>query len=150
MLSGKYLRISTRTRVTGLRLWNSSTRVTCRSETWKANPFALKRQWASDRNCYRIVKDIGRLERFAKGREALDRKREIESALRKGTYIDPREGGRLFRDVGRAWLDGKTDIKARARSGYEALLKPSGDIDVTFGGYPVNAITRQHAAGLGR
>jgi integrase len=80
---------------------------------------------------------------FRTRREALDRKREIESALRKGTYIDPREGGLQFRKVAAAWLDGKSDIKARTRAGYEALLKPAGDIDTTFGGYPVNAITRQ-------
>jgi hypothetical protein len=54
---------------------------------------------------------------FRTRREALDRKREIESALRKGTYVDPREGGVQFRTVARAWLDGKSDIRcSRAQS----------------------------------
>lgn len=81
---------------------------------------------------------------FRTRREALDRKNEIEVALRRGMYIDPRQGAECFRSVAVAWLDSKRpSLKARTLTGYESLLKAEKDIDKTFGGYPVNAITRQ-------
>jgi hypothetical protein len=47
-----------------------------KSDLWVGDvdgePFALKRHGASDRNCYRIVKDISRLERFTKDRPNWD------------------------------------------------------------------------------
>ena len=80
---------------------------------------------------------------FRTRREALTRRDEINTTLRKLTYVDPKEGQQLFRGVARAWLGSKVELKPRTFIGYEAMLASGKDIDKNFGDWPVDAITRQ-------
>lgn len=80
---------------------------------------------------------------------------ETEANYRKqhGVMFDPKRGGITFREVASAWLDSRQgDLKPSTFDGYRYALADTanrrGDmkhmgIDVVFGGYPVNAITRE-------
>ncbi|ALI24478.1 Integrase [Mycolicibacterium fortuitum] len=80
---------------------------------------------------------------------------ETEANYRKqhGVVFDPRRGAITFRDTARVWLDSRQgDLKPSTFDGYRYALadtaKRRGDmrhlgIDAVFGGYPVNAITRE-------
>jgi Phage integrase, N-terminal SAM-like domain len=73
--------------------------------------------------------------------------REVEVRLANRTYVNPSAGRGSFRELADAWLDSKSGVlKPRTREGYANLLKPGRDIDGTFGGYPVDKITRQQVA----
>ena len=71
--------------------------------------------------------------------------------------FDPNAGKVLFRAAAAAWLASRADLKETTRAAYRDALAPTastgktaqrhkrlGDlrIDAVFGGYPINAITR--------
>jgi integrase len=72
----------------------------------------------------------------------------------RGGTFDPRAGHVVFRDAATAWLKTRLDLKPRTREGHTRLLSPRQhrtatttlSIDATFGGYPLNRITRQQVA----
>jgi integrase len=70
-----------------------------------------------------------------------------------GMDFDPGKGRMLFRDAAQVWMASRHDLKATTKAGHEAALAPAstrrGDgktlgIDAVFGGYPLNAIKREH------
>jgi integrase len=72
--------------------------------------------------------------------------------LTTGNGFDPAKGTTTFRAAAQAWLASRHDPKPTTRGGHEAALAPAstrqGDgktlgIDAVFGGYPLNAITRE-------
>ncbi|OBI76409.1 integrase [Mycolicibacterium fortuitum] len=72
-----------------------------------------------------------------------------------GIEYDPKSGEIPFRDAATLWLDSRHDLKTRTLAGYREMLAPAADrrgqmaklgIDAVFGGYPVNAITREHVS----
>jgi integrase len=82
---------------------------------------------------------------------------EVEPKRRRGIAVDAHGGKVLFRDAAAAWLASRHDLKATTRTAYADALaptpatgttakrhKPLADIriDAVFGGYPLNAITR--------
>lgn len=76
---------------------------------------------------------------------------DMEHAQRRGSTFDPKAGGIAFRVAAGVWLESRHDLKPRTKAGYEYALAPAekhrGDarelcIDATFGGYPLNKITR--------
>lgn len=72
--------------------------------------------------------------------------------LARGVSVDQRAGAITFRVAAQAWLDSRRDeLKPSTFDGYQYALRPlaqrRGDgktlgIDATWGGYPINAITR--------
>lgn len=80
---------------------------------------------------------------------------EVEPKRRRGIHIDPNAGKVLFRDAASAWLASRHDLKVTTHAAYSDALAPTSEhtvkrhkrlanlrIDNTFGGYPLNAITR--------
>ncbi|OFB38362.1 integrase [Mycolicibacterium sp. (ex Dasyatis americana)] len=78
---------------------------------------------------------------------------ETEANYRKqhGVEFDPKRGAVTFRDTASVWLASRVDLKPRTLRGYREMLAPAAErrgdmrhlgIDAVFGGYPVNAITR--------
>ncbi len=78
-----------------------------------------------------------------------------DDAKLRGVTFDPNDGKVLFRDAALAWLASRPDLKETTRAAYRDALAPTGDttakrhkrladlrIDAVFGGYPINAITR--------
>jgi hypothetical protein len=93
--------------------------------------------------------------RTGKAANAFAAARENDRA--RGIDFDPNAGKVLFRDASAAWLTSRADLKATTRAAYaDALVatpsvgktanrhKRLADlrIDTTFGGWPINAITR--------
>jgi integrase len=78
---------------------------------------------------------------------------EVEHAIQRGNTFDPKAGGVTFRQVAQAWLASRHDLKATTLAGYRKALAPAEQrrtqtaqklsIDATFGGYPLNKITRE-------
>ena len=77
---------------------------------------------------------------------------DIEHARLRGTEYNPKAGNATFREVAQAWLASRHDLKQTTLAGYRYALAPAQTcrqprrrlgIDATFGGYPINAITRQ-------
>ncbi|MGW4479402.1 site-specific integrase [Rhodococcus triatomae] len=90
---------------------------------------------------------------FTTKKAAEDYATEVEHAQQRGTTFDPKAGGVTFRAVAGEWLASRHDLKPRTRAGYEYALaaaeKHRGKarelcIDATFGGYPLNKITRTY------
>ncbi|MDV7135411.1 tyrosine-type recombinase/integrase [Williamsia muralis] len=79
---------------------------------------------------------------FSTRRAADDYATSIDYNQRRGTTFDPKSGGMTFRDAAAIWLESRHDLKPRTRTNYAGHLRPGGDIDTTFGGYPLNKITR--------
>jgi integrase len=88
---------------------------------------------------------------FRTRKEADDYATETADKIRRGVYFDPKAGRMLFRDAAQLWLASRHDLKPTRKAGHEAALAPAstrrGDgktfgIDVVFGGYPLNKITR--------
>lgn len=79
---------------------------------------------------------------FRTRKEAEDYANDVDHSQRRGATFDPKSGGVAFRDAARAWLDSRHDLKPRTRAGYEYQIADRSEIDRTFGGYPINAITR--------
>ena len=97
----------------------------------------------------------------------------MDYAQRRSTTFDPRSGGVLFREAAQDWLSSRHDLKRSTHAGYEAALAPKCSegstevknarrdadnavgrakraalsIDATFGGYPINKITRTQISG---
>jgi integrase len=78
---------------------------------------------------------------------------DLEHAQRRGSTFDPKAGEVTFRVAAGDWLESRHDLKPRTKAGYEYALAPvekhRGDardlcIDATFGGYPLNKITRPY------
>lgn len=80
---------------------------------------------------------------------------KVEDAKPRGTTFDPNAGKLVFRDAAAAWLASRHDLKATTLSAYRDALAPTDEttakrhkpladlrIDTVFGGYPINAITR--------
>ncbi|MFV9634845.1 tyrosine-type recombinase/integrase [Mycobacterium neumannii] len=77
---------------------------------------------------------------------------EVLPKLARGVSVDPKAGAILFRDAAQAWLDSRRDeLKPSTLDGYRYALRPKGErrgdgktlgIDAVWGGYPINAITR--------
>ena len=82
---------------------------------------------------------------------------EVEPKRRRGIAVDPKAGNTTFHVAAQAWLASRHDLKATTRAAYADALaptpatgttatrhKPLADlrIDAVFGGYPLNAITR--------
>ncbi|MGW5075966.1 site-specific integrase [Rhodococcus sp. NPDC004095] len=90
---------------------------------------------------------------FKTRKAAEDYATEVEYAQQRGTTFDPKAGGVTFRAVAGEWLESRHDLKPRTKAGYVYALAPAerhrGDarelcIDATFGGYPLNKITRTY------
>ena len=67
--------------------------------------------------------------------------------------FDPKAGGVTFREAAQVWIDSRHDLKPGTNAMYRKALAPASTrrgamrelgIDATFGGYPINAITREH------
>lgn len=76
--------------------------------------------------------------------------------LTTGNGFDPAKGTTTFRAAAQAWLASRHDLKPTTLGGHQAALAPAsmrrGDgktlgIDAVFGGYPLNAITREQISG---
>lgn len=80
---------------------------------------------------------------------------EVTPKLTKGVAFDPNRGKARFRDVAAEWLESRPDLKETTLAAYREALAPTTEataqrharlsglrIDDVFGGYPVNAITR--------
>ena len=82
---------------------------------------------------------------------------EVEPKRRQGITVNPHAGKVLFRVAAQAWLVSRPDLKETTRAAYADALGPTPAtgttakrhaqladlrIDNTFGGYPINAITR--------
>jgi integrase len=74
-----------------------------------------------------------------------------EGAKLRGSDYDPAAGGITFRAAAQAWLASRHDLKPTTIAGYRYALAPAErhrpparrlSIDATFGGYPLNRITR--------
>lgn len=79
-----------------------------------------------------------------------------EAAKLRGTDHDPKAGNITFREEAAQWLASRHDLKPTTRGGHEYALAPAASrkginrrraaqarsIDATFGGYPLNKITR--------
>jgi site-specific recombinase XerC len=66
---------------------------------------------------------------------------------------DPKAGAITFRDAAQSWLATRHDLKPTTLAGYRYALAPTdirqGDgktlgINAVFGGYPLNALKREH------
>ncbi|MGI1849940.1 hypothetical protein [Rhodococcus sp. SJ] len=77
---------------------------------------------------------------------------EVDYSQRRGSTWDHKAGAVTFSPAAEEWLASRHDLKPRTRAEYENLLRPKTRgpiatrglrIDATFGGYPLNAITRQ-------
>lgn len=77
---------------------------------------------------------------------------EVDYTQRRGSTWDHRAGAMTFNRAAEEWLASRHDLKPRTRAEYENLLRPKTrgpiatrrlSIDAAFGGYPLNAITRQ-------
>lgn len=64
----------------------------------------------------------------------------------RGSTYDPASGNVHFRDAARACLDSRVDLKPRTRQSYEYIVNKGANLDVMFGGYPLNKITRERIA----
>lgn len=72
---------------------------------------------------------------------------DVDHNQNRGTAYEPSAGKVLFRDAARTWLDSRVDLKPRTRQSYEYILSPTASLDATFGGYPLNRITRERITG---
>lgn len=78
---------------------------------------------------------------------------KVEDGKLRGIEFDSKAGGITFREAAACWLDSRHDLKPTTLAGHRyALARASerrGDgkrlgIDAVFGGYPLNAIKREH------
>jgi integrase len=78
---------------------------------------------------------------------------KVENGKLRGVEFDPKAGGITFREAAVSWLDSRHDLKATTLAGHRYALAPVSDrrgdgkrlgIDTVFGGYPLNAIKREH------
>lgn len=76
---------------------------------------------------------------------------KLENGKLVGIEYDPKSGEIPFREAAALWLESRHDVKPRTLAGYREMLRPAHTrnrsmktlgIDAVFGGYPVNAITR--------
>ena len=82
---------------------------------------------------------------------------KAQNAALQGRVLDPSAGKLLFREAAAAWLVSRPDLKETTRAAYADALAPTPSagktakrhkkladlrIDTVFGGYPINAITR--------
>jgi integrase len=79
--------------------------------------------------------------------------RKVEAEALAGNDFDPAKGAVTFRDAAQLWLASRADLKATTLAGHCYALARAADrvgdgatlgIDATFGGYPLNAITREY------
>ena len=111
---------------------------------------------------------------FPTKRAAEDYVNEVNYAQRRSTTFDPKAGAVTFREAAQDWLSSRHDLKRSTHAGYTYALAPADErraavnatnyttrtsehassgatrelgIDATFGGYPVNKITRQQISG---
>ncbi|MDV7088673.1 tyrosine-type recombinase/integrase [Rhodococcus opacus] len=89
---------------------------------------------------------------FATKKAAEDYATTVEYNANRGTSFDPKAGGFAFRQAAGEWLASRHDLKPRTHAEYANLLRPKTtgslairalSIDATFGGYPLNAVTRK-------
>ncbi|MGW0042263.1 tyrosine-type recombinase/integrase [Rhodococcus sp. NPDC003348] len=89
---------------------------------------------------------------FTTKKAAEDYATEVEYNTNRGQTWDAKAGAVPFASAAGEWLESRHDLKPRTRAEYENLLRPKTrgpiatrglSIDATFGGYPLNAITRQ-------
>lgn len=80
---------------------------------------------------------------------------KVEEGKLRGFEFDPKAGSITFREAATCWLDSRHDLKATTLAGHRYALAPVSDrrgdgkwlgIDAVFGGYPLNAITRDHVS----
>ena len=100
---------------------------------------------------------------FPTKRAAEDYVNDVDYAQRRSTTFDPKAGAVTFREAAQDWLSSRHDLKRSTHAGYAYALAPADErraaanassdaarvlgIDATFGGYPVNKITRQQISG---
>jgi integrase len=60
----------------------------------------------------------------------------------RGTAYDPKSGNISFREVAEVWIASRHDLKPRTKQSYAYIINKGADLDTTFGGYPLNKITR--------
>ena len=89
---------------------------------------------------------------FATKRKAEAYATKLENGKFVGIEYDPKSGEIPFREAAALWLDSRHDLKPRTLAGHREMLAPKATrrgqmaklgIDAVFGGYPVNAITRE-------
>lgn len=77
---------------------------------------------------------------------------KIQNGKLVGIEYDPKSGEIPFREAAALWLESRHDLKPRTLAGHREMLAPKATrrgsmakfgIDAVFGGYPVNAITRE-------
>ncbi|MFC9790864.1 tyrosine-type recombinase/integrase [Rhodococcus sp. NPDC127528] len=83
---------------------------------------------------------------FATKKAAEDYATEVDFNQNRGTTFDPKAGAVTFRQAAGEWLASRLDLKPRTLQGYAYILNEGADLDVTFGGYPLNKITRVRVA----
>ena len=112
-----------------------------------------KRQWESGVTTYVVRWRMPDGTEQAKGGFTTRRAAKAYAAKveTRGNAFDPRAGAIVFRAAAADWLASRTDLKPSTLDGYRYALAPAsqrrGDgktlgIDAVFGGYPLNAITR--------
>lgn len=81
---------------------------------------------------------------------------KVEHNLLAGNDFNPAKGALTFRAAAQAWLASRHDLKPTTLAGHQAALAPASMrtkatralcIDAVFGGYPLNAITREQISG---
>lgn len=89
---------------------------------------------------------------FATKRRAEAYATKLENGKLVGIEYDPKSGEIPFREAAAIWLQSRHDLKPRTLAGHREMLAPKATrrgqmaklgIDAVFGGYPVNAITRE-------
>lgn len=93
---------------------------------------------------------------FTTRKAALTYAVQQEHEAKNNPHHNPRKGKAVFRDVADEWLDSRRDLKDTTAAAYREALAPTTEatakrhkalrdlrIDTVFGGYPVNAITRE-------
>jgi integrase len=79
---------------------------------------------------------------FTTKKAAEDYATTVEFNQNRGTTFDPKAGAVTFRQAAGDWFASRLDLKPRTRQGYAYILNEGADLDATFGGYPLNKITR--------
>lgn len=82
--------------------------------------------WGKGRRYRARVRTAERKERskcFHHRKDAVSWEREQLHAMENGTWIDPAAGNVTFGEFSQVWLEGKVDIKASTRAGYESMVR---------------------------
>lgn len=87
---------------------------------------------------YRAADRRERARNFARKADALRWLREAEGSIDRGSWVDPRRGGRLFVEYAVEWLEHRP-LRLKTVADYRSLLRTH--LDHTFGAMPLDRIT---------